>query len=447
MDNPTTQSSPITNSYLYSSLPTRQAEIDSKLARARKELLTYALLKYIASALASPWEVAHILQFDLVQQVQYTPSASYLEYLHATTVDGSEEDQTAEDEENGSDDEENDPYHIEKNVRFSTQKADGSAFHYVNKPADSDGYLLRTSFDPDDPTRPPYQLPVLPASVSSVVSDLIKQKDEGWISLWKGHLSDYLYDMLHMTLQPAVENYLNDIFDIVDDSIPIIHLDHVGPNLATLVTSHTVAGLLLSPLELARTRLVVQTLNPYHRKYKGTLHCLKTVVREEGWATFFGGRNLLPNVLYHSLSALFHHTKQLVIERIFHVFIEEQPFLFRVFELGLNTLELAVMLPVETVRARLHCQIHPLAPMEKAFEPVVQLSPVPYLGMVDCLRRIVLEEDGGGKIRKGKRRNKRGKVERLAGFRRLYKGFRYRFFTLVGFTALNMLTSFLDIEE
>lgn len=60
--------------------------------------------------------------------------------------------------------------------------------------------------------------------------------------------------MLHLFAQPTLEATLNDTFDLYDDTIPLVHLDHVGPNIATMVTSHLVVGLVLSPLELVRTR-------------------------------------------------------------------------------------------------------------------------------------------------------------------------------------------------
>jgi len=63
--------------------------------------------------------------------------------------------------------------------------------------------------------------------------------------------------MAHLFLQPTIEGILNDTFDLYDDTIPLVYLDKVGPNLATLVASHIVVGVLLSPLEVARTRYIV----------------------------------------------------------------------------------------------------------------------------------------------------------------------------------------------
>jgi len=60
--------------------------------------------------------------------------------------------------------------------------------------------------------------------------------------------------MLHLFAQPTLEATLNDTFDLYDDTIPLVHMDRVGPNFATMVVSHVVVGFVLSPLELIRTR-------------------------------------------------------------------------------------------------------------------------------------------------------------------------------------------------
>lgn len=73
-------------------------------------------------------------------------------------------------------------------------------------------------------------------------------------SILIGQYTNWIYEMLHLFAQPTLEATLNDTFDLYDDTIPLVHLDHVGPNIATMVTSHLVVGFILSPLELVRTR-------------------------------------------------------------------------------------------------------------------------------------------------------------------------------------------------
>ncbi len=48
------------------------------------------------------------------------------------------------------------------------------------------GYLLRTSFDEDDPTRPQYQLKPQDRSLLSTAGQVLGMENEGFLSLWKG---------------------------------------------------------------------------------------------------------------------------------------------------------------------------------------------------------------------------------------------------------------------
>lgn len=60
--------------------------------------------------------------------------------------------------------------------------------------------------------------------------------------------------MGQLFLQPTIEGSLNDAFNLYDDTIPLVHLDSVGPNIATLLFSYLATGIILNPLEIVRTR-------------------------------------------------------------------------------------------------------------------------------------------------------------------------------------------------
>jgi hypothetical protein len=106
----------------------------------------------------------------------------------------------------------------------------------------------------DDNARPAHQLAPIEGAILDAIRALINHPTEGWRSLVKGQYTGWLHGMLQLLLQPAVEGTLNDLFDLYDDTIPLIHLERIGPNLATLLGSHVLVGVLLSPLEIARTR-------------------------------------------------------------------------------------------------------------------------------------------------------------------------------------------------
>jgi len=62
--------------------------------------------------------------------------------------------------------------------------------------------------------------------------------------------------MLHVFIQPSIEGIINRTFDLYDETLPLIQMDKVIPNLTSLVMSYTITGFILSPIELVRIRLI-----------------------------------------------------------------------------------------------------------------------------------------------------------------------------------------------
>ncbi|KAI8596488.1 mitochondrial carrier domain-containing protein, partial [Dissophora ornata] len=261
-------------------------------------------------------------------------------------------------------------------------------------------------------SRPAFQLPPLEGSFWQVTKELVRHPTEGWISLWKGQYTNWVYSMLHLFAQPTLEATLNDTFDLYDDTIPLVHLDRVGPNIATMVTSHLVVGFILSPLELVRTRLIVQTSDPKQRKYTGLLNCISTIISEEGFSALWGGVNFVPTILYHTLTPLLTNSIPLIIDRVFHISSMDSPFLYSLAELGLDTLDLLIRLPIETVRRRLQIQIQAKIP-GKRYETVVETRKRPYAGVIDCVYRIIQEEGGQRRRRLKKHTSEDGETKEI----------------------------------
>jgi fusion and transport protein UGO1 len=168
----------------------------------------------------------------------------------------------------------------------------------------------------------------------------------------------------------------------------------------------------------------VQSASPLHRKYKGPVHALRTILEEEGGLKgLYLNHNLWPTVLYHTLTPLLQNTTPLIIDRVLRISANDSPFLYGLAELGLNTLELLIMLPLETIRKRLQCQIRTRTP-KKRFETVVALRPVPYTGVIDAAYHIIKEE--GGRRRRGTGKLSKSQPRSILtgwGWRGLYQGF------------------------
>ncbi|CAG8475756.1 7005_t:CDS:2 [Funneliformis caledonium] len=389
-----------------------------------KEMASFGFVKYLSVAISHPFEVAKTLL-----QIQYLPNEDVIDIPEVSLgTNGSEED-VDEDEDD------------EFSARSSQSLDPSSPGFRKTKSSDSQGYLTTNVYD--ESTRPKYMLPPLKNGVWSTLGTLKNHNTEGFGSLWKGQFVSWLYDMGHLFLQPTLESALNDAFDLYDDTIPLIYLDHVGPNIATLVTSHLVVGVLLSPLEVVQTRLIVQTSSPIHKKYSGTLDCLRKMIKEEGLSSLYWSHNLLPSIIYHTICPLLECTVPLIIDRVFHISPSDSPFLYGLAQLGLDTLQLLITLPLQTIRKRLQCQIRSRTP-GKSFETIVQTRKAPYIGMLDAIYRIIIEEGVSQRYvpmrgSSQKRRGQRGLLDSY-GIRGLYHGFYIHFTTNVTtflFRAMN----------
>ncbi|KAL0083020.1 mitochondrial carrier domain-containing protein [Phycomyces blakesleeanus] len=248
----------------------------------------------------------------------------------------------------------------------------------------------------DDESRPVHQMAPMGGGVLEILSVIVKQPGEGWMSLFKGQRVTWVYEMARACLQPALEGALNDVFGLYDDTIPLMHLDNVTPNMTTMVASHLAIGILLSPLEIIRTRLIVQSSSPTNAKYRHLIHAFATMCREEGGlGKVYGSINLLPTILYHTIHPLLTCSTPLIIDRWLHISASDSPILYGAAQLAMSTLALLITLPLEVIRKRLQCQV-PYSPKEIGgggpFETSVALRPVPYNGILDAVYKIMKEE-------------------------------------------------------
>ncbi|OBZ84935.1 Mitochondrial fusion and transport protein ugo1 [Choanephora cucurbitarum] len=366
-------------------LPPIVDEHDHALKSWTGKVASFAVHKYFITMLTSPFEVGTTLL-----QVQYSPHQD-VEVLGFPSQ--SIEPITPSQSSN--------PFHSDTD----TDDEEG----FFRRPASLDMSRVRPDLSTmtsvsvyDDKNRPVHQMaPMEGGGVLEILNSIIKQSTEGWASLFKGQRVTWLYEMLRAVLRPALESSLNDIFGLYDDTIPLLHLDNVTPNIATMVFSHVAVGILLSPLEIIRTRLVVQSASPLCRKYKGPFHALRLMLSEEGGLSgIYLNKNLIPTILYHTITPLLASSTPLLITRLLHITAADSPIPYGLAELVLSTCGLLLMLPLETIRKRLHCQV----PQAASFKTAVALRPQPYRGLLDALYKTMKEE---GTKEKRSKKNKR----------------------------------------
>lgn len=275
------------------------------------------------------------------------------------------------------------------------------------RPTSPSGYLMRSGVrDERYGTKPEWIMPVV---VQGGVWDMIRTvgrwKGEGWASLWKGQLTTCIVDALATTIQPTVLSALAFLFLPASPlaSLPLIYSPQPAPLLMLSTLSHTIAMIAVSPLDLVRTRLIVQSAQPMHRKYTGPWNALRTIMREEGGlrTTYLHPNLLVPAILEGIMRPLIHLSTPLIISRYFQIEPSTSPLSFGLAELALGSAGLLITIPLETVRKRLQIQSRAdfvragrAGGTGRAWRTCVEVRPRPYAGVVEAVYRILSEETG-----------------------------------------------------
>jgi fusion and transport protein UGO1 len=208
-------------------------------------------------------------------------------------------------------------------------------------------------------------------------------RGEGWLALWKGLLTSCVNDALSAALQPLVHSLVQAML------FPSSH----QPPIYLPVASHLITGFLLSPLDLVRTRLIIQSLNPQYRTYTGPIDALSQILEQEGGlkGIYLHPHLLLPTLIDSTLRPLM----SLALPGLFatylgaHITEDTNPIAWSFAELMGSSAGLLLTLPFETVRRRLQAQVRGSA---KPVKPCVEMRPAPYNGVVDTMWHILTEE-------------------------------------------------------
>ncbi|KAF8905449.1 mitochondrial carrier domain-containing protein [Gymnopilus junonius] len=364
-------------------------------AQLFRAVVASAVLQYTSTAIVMPWEVGKLLL-----QVQWVPrDAGEPEPL---AVDPTEEDN---DDALSDDSGENDSYFADPNATPSAPAPRARV--------DDQGYVIRRSVL-EEGTRPDYIIPVGSADgVWGMMKRVGRHRTEGWLALWKGLFTSTVNEILSDTLQPMIHGFLQSLF------FPSMS-PFQQPPIILPVASHLLTGLILSPLDLIRTRLIIQSCLPRHRKYSGPLDAFRQIVRDEGGlrGMYLHPHLLIPTILDNALRPIVSLALPGMMTTYFgwgHITEDTHPVAWSMAELGSSCLGLLVTLPIETIRRRLQAQMRGSA---EAMKGCVELRPAPYNGVVDAFWHILTEERSDLPIRRRPRRrrmSKKGKEKEEQG--------------------------------
>ncbi|KNE62952.1 hypothetical protein AMAG_08127 [Allomyces macrogynus ATCC 38327] len=452
--------------YAYSA----QDDMDEDSVVSPGSYARYAGLRFLGLAIWSPYMVASTLL-----SVQYLPNLATRQRLAYLGSSSDEEDDIVRNAVSSSDDEDNvqsgsergndddDPFDALFN-RPTTSSVQPRAADSRAPPTDEDGFVLHTYAD-DNSTRPLTMLPPLTGGLWSTVRAVRAHPDEGTLSLYKGLFSEFLRTMLDETMAPTLTASLCEWLGIDDTLLPV---DHDNPIPITLVT--TAAGVavdvLLSPLEIARDRLIVQTARPSDRKYHGFLHAVRAQFSDPRSNPYVVTNFLVPTVAVSLTAHVFALATPLVIDRGLGISETYNPIKYATLELALNLARDLALTPLRNIMTRLYTQpaYHPRD--GRPWLPAVPQSAVPYTGIRDCWTRMVREEGGArSELRKAlgaaagaahaadklrrKRRARRGDAGTaqhgwFAALEPLYQGFGIRVGTNVAYFLMRIMSEYID---
>lgn len=237
-----------------------------------------------------------------------------------------------------------------------------------------------------------------------------------------GLLTACVTDAMSSAIQPLIHNSL---------------LSIIGPSpinshpLLIPVISHLATGLILSPLDLIRTRLIAQSSIPAYKNYVGPVDALSHILREEGGlkGVYLHPHLLIPAILENTLRPLITLGFPSALGRLVFVSQDTSFAAWSCVEFLASCAGLLITLPVETIRRRLQVQVRGAA---KPLRTCVQTRPRPYNGVVDVFWRILTEERSEPPLAYARfRQRKKGKQPEQVrdgwysstGLGQLYRGF------------------------
>lgn len=227
---------------------------------------------------------------------------------------------------------------------------------------------------------------------------------QGLFSLWQGVTTTWTHEILMELGRAAVEEALESISLAhrlhVPRLDPLIEEEVVRPSLIAGL-AEAIVGTLLAPLELARLRLIAQSIWPGERKYRSLWGTLSTIAAEEGGGRWSWWRH--PGLAFttHLLRPLLRILPVSLVNYYWAPSGEAAPLWLSVAWMGVQNVllcaPLLVTLPLETIRRRLLVQ-SVLASRADATRPYVtrvKTAEPPYSGALNCLWRMVREEGLG----------------------------------------------------
>ncbi|KAK3685153.1 mitochondrial carrier domain-containing protein [Podospora appendiculata] len=323
------------------------AEPSPSVVQTVKDLVDELLWKYTSVLMAQPFEVAKtIMQIRSQDDPGGLAAAAAAEQTRQAQVASQRismyDDEIEEDVDSDSD--------LDEMAYFASNHPSTPTPGYPRSRRPRQQSPIRT---PQTPTPKPlaaHQLAIrTPDSVLEVIAQLW-QKESAW-GVWKGANATFIYSVLQSLLENWSRSLLGALFNVPDlgvrnDMDRLIDLASPYPWASLLVAAAAavVTGLVLSPLDLVRTRLIITSTSHGSRRTLSTLRNLPSYFCPSGL--------FIPTVLHSLVHPLFMLSTPLVLRSRFMIEREVSPVTFSIAKFCSSTVALFIKLPLETALRR-----------------------------------------------------------------------------------------------
>ena len=413
-------------------------EASSSATTSVKRLLDEAVWKYTSVLMAQPFEVA-----KLILQVRVAQEDDLDEKPHVQRSFEEDEQELERQEYPNSDDEEPNFFTsatpLEQSLRTPSPPR-GRRGRPQPPPSRQSSY--RSAKPPPSPSR-------LDLKNSHSLIDALSSisQSSGALSMWRATNTTFIYSILSRTLETFFRSFLAALLGVAEPDIlaplttsaipdPSI-LSSASPAATVFISTAAcaLAGLVLAPVDAARTRLILTPSSDEPRTLLGTLRTLNP-----SWLI---PAHLLPiTFLTSTLPTLISHSSPFFLRSYLHLDPAMTPTSWSVATFTTSALDLSIKFPLETVlrRAQIATWTAPSIspPLSQSKRKAVNtIVPVPqsYRGVLPTIWGVVRDE-GYSESQKDRMAHLAGKAPRRKrkgqGIEGLYRGWRVGLWGLVG---------------
>ncbi|KAE8447863.1 hypothetical protein EG329_010092 [Mollisiaceae sp. DMI_Dod_QoI] len=201
------------------------------------------------------------------------------------------------------------------------------------------------------PATPPYRLILKrPDSILEVVSQ--EWTKEGAWGVWKGSNSTFVYNILLQTIEKWSRGLLSALLNIpdaglnigVEASAELIGAPYPWASLGLAIGAAAMAGVLLAPLDLLRTKLIITPTSAPKRSLMAQFRTLQSYLCPTSL--------IAPTVLHSMITPTISHSMPLLLRSHLNVDPVLTPGSYQLASFMSKTVELFLKLPLETVLRR-----------------------------------------------------------------------------------------------